>query len=268
MIAADQTPADANPAGPAAADTVPFSGRTLLLDIEGTTSSVSYVFDVLFPYARTRLRSFLADNWDDESVAQARRLIARDAGWPTDFGAAVPVAGPAPAAATQLDDLVAHLEQLMDADSKSTGLKELQGLIWRDGFLSGALTAHVYPDVPGALERWTAAGKRVCIFSSGSIGAQRLFMAHTVAGDLTRYFVGHYDTTIGPKRAAASYAAIAADLGDDPRQILFVSDIAAELEAAAAAGMQTALAMRPGNAPQSADYRHRVIESFDQITVA
>lgn len=240
---------------------ITFSGRTLLLDIEGTTSSVSYVFDVLFPYARTHLRSFLSASWNEPAVEGARRQIARDAGQPDAI-----VTG-APPAASELDSLVAHLEGLMDADSKSTGLKELQGLIWRDGFLGGTLTAHVYPDVPPALERWTAAGKRVCIYSSGSIAAQKLFMGHTVAGDLSRFLAGHYDTTTGPKRSAASYAAIATDLGEEPGQILFVSDIVAELDAAAEAGLQTALSVRAGNAPVPAGQRHRTVESFSEIMI-
>lgn len=238
---------------------ISFSGRTLLLDIEGTTSAVSYVFDVLFPYARRNLHSFLSAGWSDPAVEQARRQIARDAGWPDELAAGTPPA------AGELEALVAHLEALMNADSKSTGLKELQGLIWRDGFLGGTLTAHVYPDVPPALERWTAAGKRVYIYSSGSIAAQKLFMGHTVAGDLGRFLSGHYDTTSGPKRAAASYAAIAADLGEELGQIMFVSDIVAELDAAAEAGLQTALSVRPGNAPLPAGYCHRTVESFAEI---
>jgi enolase-phosphatase E1 len=228
-----------------------FSGRAFLLDIEGTTSSVSYVYDVLFPYARERLRDFLSANWNDPQVERARGLIARDAGSSTE--------------SQPFDTLVCHLERLMETDAKATGLKELQGLIWRDGFLSGTLTSHVYPDVAPALAAWTAAGREVRIFSSGSIAAQRLFMAHSVAGELTRFLSGYFDTTIGPKRSASSFTAIAADMGQPATEILFVSDVVAELDAAQSAGLQTALAMRPGNAPSLAGHSHVLIESFDQI---
>jgi enolase-phosphatase E1 len=246
-----------------------FSGRAFLLDVEGTTSSVSYVYDVLFPYARRRLRDFLTDNWDEPQVGQARELIARDAGSSSYAAFAASMTGATePSASQQLEMLASHLERLMETDAKATGLKDLQGLIWRDGFLSGLLTSHVYPDVAPALAAWTAAGRETRIFSSGSVAAQRLFMAHSVAGDLSGYLSGHYDTTIGPKREASSYAAIAAEMGQLPAEILFVSDVVAELDAARAAGMQTALSVRPGNAPQPADHGHAVIESFAQIQLA
>jgi enolase-phosphatase E1 len=228
-----------------------FSGRAFLLDIEGTTSSVSYVYDVLFPYAHERLRGFLAAHWDDEQVQRSRELIARDSGL---------------SSVTQsLESLVSHLERLMETDAKATGLKDLQGLIWRDGFLSGALTAHVYPDVAPALAAWTAAGRTVCIFSSGSVAAQQLFMKHSVLGDLTRFVSGYYDTTIGPKRSASSYTAIAAEMRRPPGEILFISDAVAELDAAASAGLQTALARRPGNAPTAEGHNHATIENFAQF---
>jgi enolase-phosphatase E1 len=240
-----------------------FSGRAFLLDVEGTTSSVSYVYDVLFPYARDRLRDFLSANWNDPRVQRARDLIARDAGSPSF--AAFAAGTDSPEKTQPLETLVSHLERLMDTDAKTTGLKDLQGLIWRDGFVSGTLTSHVYPDVAPALAAWTAAGREVRIFSSGSIAAQRLFMAHSVAGDLTRFLSGHYDTTIGPKRSATSYAAIAAEMDQPAAAILFISDVVAELDAAHAAGMQTALAVRPGNAPSPAGHGHAAIESFEQI---
>jgi enolase-phosphatase E1 len=239
-----------------------FSGRALLLDIEGTTSSVSYVYDVLFPYARQHLHNFLSDHWNDPHVDRSRELIARDAGFPSfaAFNSDID--------AEPVESLVVHLERLMETDAKATGLKDLQGLIWREGFLTGALTSHVYRDVAPALAAWNADGRAVHIFSSGSVAAQRLFMAHSIAGDLTRFLSGHYDTTIGAKRSAASYAAIAADLGRPPTEILFVSDIVPELDAAQAEGLQTALAVRPGNAPAPAGHGHSTIESFEQIGLA
>jgi enolase-phosphatase E1 len=138
-------------------------------------------------------------------------------------------------------------------------------MIWRSGFESGRIVAHVFDDVAPALARWADSGLDVRIYSSGSTEAQRLFFGHTAAGDLTRFLRGHYDTTTGPKREATSYAAIAADMGIEPRQILFVSDIGAELDAARAAGMATALAVRPGNRDAGGIYEHQPIESFAEI---
>lgn len=154
----------------------------------------------------------------------------------------------------------------MDADVKATGLKQLQGMIWENGFHSRELLAHVYEDVPPALVRWNAAGKDVRIYSSGSIQAQKLFFGHTSVGNLLPHFRGHYDTTIGSKREALSYSRISEAIGIAPNEILFVSDIVAELDAARTAGFQTRLAMRPGNAVQPAGHGHIEIRSFAEIT--
>lgn len=155
----------------------------------------------------------------------------------------------------------------MNRDVKDTALKELQGMIWRSGFESGELVAHVFDDVPPALAAWTDSGLDVRIYSSGSIEAQKLFFGHTAAGDLTAYLRGHYDTTTGPKREAASYTQIAADMRLAPRQILFVSDVGAELDAARAAGMATALAIRPGNREAGGIMEHEPVDSFAEIVV-
>lgn len=239
---------------------IEFSGRCLLLDIEGTTSSASFVYDVLFPYARERLAAFLESSFDQPAIREACGQIAKDAGnsslddwWPRT-GAASPQAA-----------VVSEVGRLMDADVKATGLKQLQGLIWKGGFESGELRSHVYADVPPAMKRWTAAGRRVAIYSSGSIAAQKLFFAHTEYGDLTGYLNGHYDTTTGPKRERESYERIARDLGLPAGEVLFLSDVEAELDAAAAAGMRTALLVRDGGVPES---RHVVLRDFDAIEVS
>jgi enolase-phosphatase E1 len=239
------------------------SATAVLLDIEGTTSSVRYVYDVLFPYARQELAAFLDQNWNAADVAQAREMIARDAGavsfaaWTHD----------APRSDAQLQT-IAEVGRLMDADAKATGLKELQGLIWRQGYESGLLKSHVYADVPPALAAWTEQGVEVRIYSSGSVAAQRLFFAHTEHGDLTRYFRGHYDTTTGPKRESASYTKIAADMSRPAGEILFLSDVTAELDAARTAGVTTGLVVRPGNAAAPADHGHPVITDFTQVVWA
>jgi enolase-phosphatase E1 len=228
-----------------------FGGRGILLDVEGTTSSISFVYDVLFTFAKEHVGNFLARHAGDEAIKTLAAALAAETG----------------ADASDPSRLALAAIDLMNRDVKSTPLKALQGLIWRGGFESGELVAHVFDDVPPALEQWTSSGLDVRIYSSGSIEAQRLFFGHTAAGDLTPHLRGHYDTTTGPKREAASYAKIAADMGIAPREILFVSDVGAELDAARQAGMGTALAIRPGNREPGGLLEHESIESFAQITV-
>jgi enolase-phosphatase E1 len=234
--------------------------QAVLLDIEGTTSSVAYVYDELFPYVRRHLEAFLKENWEAAAVADARDQIARDAG-ASNFAAWSQQASPAAAR----EKLLAHLRTLMAADSKATGLKNLQGQISRAGYTSGELKAHVYPDVLPALQRWKASGRSLYIFSSGSIAAQQQFFEHSVAGNLRPFFSGHFDTTTGPKRELESYRKIAESIGLPPQNILFISDVPAELDAARAAGYQTALSLRPGNAPVPSGHGHSAIHSFEEI---
>ena len=222
--------------------------RGILLDIEGTTSAISFVFDVLFPYARRELPRFLDLNWNRDDVRSARAQIARDA-------------------ATALHErsaLESHLLDLMDRDVKATGLKQLQGLIWEEGYAAGELRSHVYDDVPPALRRWAARGGDVRIYSSGSIAAQKLFFAHTEHGDLLPLLNGHYDTTTGPKTAKSSYDAIVRAFELPAREVLFLSDAPAELDAARQAGLLTGLAVRPGNKPMPG-CNHPCFEAFDSL---
>jgi len=152
----------------------------------------------------------------------------------------------------------------MERDRKSTGLKSLQGKIWEEGYRSGELRSEVYPDVPPALERWREKEVDIAIFSSGSVQAQQSLFRSTGAGDLTRYFNAYFDTTTGPKKESRSYSLISDALKRSPAEVLFVSDIAAELDAASAAGMQTALCVRGSGAPPQAE--HPVIHTFDQLS--
>jgi len=242
-----------------------FSGRGILLDIEGTTSSVSFVYDVMFPYVRKHHTFEVFANWLEPDYIDAFHAIARDAGhdsldsWLKSLGLSRD--NPLRAA----DVVCKEVTRLMDADAKTTGLKQLQGLIWQSGFESGELKAHVFDDVPPALGVWNAAGQDVRIYSSGSVQAQKLFFGHTIAGNLLAQFRGHYDTTTGPKKEAESYRKIAADFGLPPGEILFLSDIVAELDAAQSAGLQTALVVRPGNASAPEGHSHPVIDSFAQV---
>jgi enolase-phosphatase E1 len=240
---------------------IDFAGRGILLDVEGTTSSVAFVAEVLFPYARRELAVWLEHHWDEPATARACELIARDAG--ANSLAAWVGAGEMPEDTRRR--VVAEAYRLMDADAKATGLKELQGLIWQQGYARGELRSHVYPDVSPALRRWAERGLDVRIFSSGSVAAQRVFFAHTEAGDLLGLLRGHYDTTLGPKRDPDSYRHIAADMALNPSQILFLSDVVAELDAAAAAGLNTGLAVRPGNAPAPAGQPHPAVGDFGEV---
>ena len=198
----------------------------ILLDIEGTTTPISFVTEILFPYARARLVTVL------EREGRA---------------------GEAPAFLAE-----------MDGDSKSTALKELQGRIWEQGYENGELTAPLYPDVAPALVRWREQGHALGIFSSGSVLAQQWLFRRSSAGDLTPHLQWYFDTQTGPKREPASYTTIATIVKSAPAEILFISDVAAELDAARAAGMRTVLSQRPGNPPQPA-HTHRTIHTFDEI---
>jgi enolase-phosphatase E1 len=238
-----------------------FSGRGILLDIEGTTSSVSFVYDVMFPYVRRELDQYLRAHWNSPDLSAACDTIARDAGHES-----LATWSGADADDERRQQLVRdEVIRLMDGDVKATGLKQLQGLSWRAGFESGEMQAHVYDDVTPALEAWNRAGLDVRIYSSGSIAAQKLFFGHTIHGSLLHHFRGHYDTTTGPKKDAASYTQIAAEFGLYPSEILFISDVPAELDAAHAANLQTALCIRPGNAAVAAAHGHAEVTQFDQV---
>lgn len=233
--------------------TVPPGVRGILLDIEGTTTPIAFVYEVLFPYARARLDAFCARSPSDPAVAEAVRLLEAE----YEHESARPVEPPLP----DFGNGAPYARHLMDRDSKSTGLKLLQGRIWEQGFNAGELRGQVFADVPPALERWREAELRLRIFSSGSVRAQTLFFRHSEHGDLSGYFEGFHDTTTGPKKDAGSYAEIARAFRLPPGAVLFLSDVVAELDAAASAAMRTGLVKRPGNLP-TAPGPHPVFHSF------
>jgi enolase-phosphatase E1 len=223
----------------------------VVLDIEGTTTPIDFVHTTLFGFVRERLTGFLGRRGGEPAVAAALATLAAEHAVEPD-------------AARPADAGKAWIRWLMDRDRKSTGLKTLQGLIWRDGYRGGELRSEIYDDVAPALERWHRAGLRIAIYSSGSTEAQRLLFAHSDHGDLTRWLDGYFDTTTGPKREADSYRRIAEALGLPPARIVFVSDVVAELDAARAAGMQGVLSLRPGNAPAVGA---PAITSFAQLAI-
>jgi enolase-phosphatase E1 len=219
--------------------------RAIVLDVEGTTTPIAFVRDVLFPFAREHLAGWLARG-HDAMIAALAAEHARDPDHPPAFAPET------------------YVRWLMDRDRKSTALKALQGEIWRAGYESGQLRAPVYDDVPPALAAWHAAGLAVAIYSSGSIEAQQLLFRHSTHGDLTPSIDRYFDTTTGAKRDPASYAAIAAALDAPPAEVVFVSDVGEELVACRAAGLVGILAIRPGNAPV-ANAPFPAIASFAEI---
>jgi enolase-phosphatase E1 len=231
----------------------------VLLDVEGTTTPMAFVYEVLFPFARTRLEPYLRRHSHDPQLLDT--LASLRVEWQDDQqrGDAPPnweAAAPMSAAA--------YLRWLMDRDRKSPALKRLQGEIWEAGFRSGALRGEVFADVAPAFERWRGSGIDIAIYSSGSTLAQRLIFGASSAGDLTPLISAFFDTAIGPKRSEGSYRRIAGATHRSPPAILFVSDVVEELDAALAAGCQILLAVRPGN--RECEGREMdTISSFDEI---
>ncbi|RJG13459.1 acireductone synthase [Pseudomonas cavernicola] len=219
--------------------------KAILTDIEGTTSAVSFVFDVLFPYAARHLPDFVLNNAEQPAVAAQLAAVRAESG----------------EAEADLPRVVEILLEWIAEDRKATPLKALQGMIWAEGYKAGQLKGHVYPDAVEALKRWKEEGFELYVYSSGSIQAQQLIFGCSVAGDLTPLFSGYFDTTSGPKREAASYTRIAERIGRPADEILFLSDIVQELDAAQQAGMQTCgLAREGGELPG-----HPAVASFAVI---
>jgi enolase-phosphatase E1 len=222
--------------------------KAILTDIEGTTSSLSFVKDVLFPYARERMAEFIRQHAQEAAVKkeleEARRLSGKNLNEP---------------------EVIEQLIRWIDEDRKITPLKSLQGMIWEDGYKKGDFKGHLYEDAVRHLKKWKQAGIRLYVFSSGSVQAQKLLFAHTEYGDLTPLFSGYFDTTIGNKREADSYRKIAEIIGSPPGDILFLSDIKEELDAARVAGMQVTWLVRGGVPDPNAT--HRQVRNFEEITL-
>jgi len=226
-----------------------FSGKGILLDIEGTTSSVHFVYDEMFPFAKREIPGYVESHWGEEELVHALNLLAVDAGHES-----LAVWCGKESEYQQKKTAIAEAMNQMESDAKATGLKQLQGLVWESGFKSGELQAHIYEDVLPAIQAWSDLDKDIRIYSSGSIGAQKLFFSHTIQGNILPLIRGHYDTTTGPKKEVTSYETIVEQFGLAAEQILFISDIVDELDAAAKAGLQTALSSRPRNAEQPAGH--------------
>jgi enolase-phosphatase E1 len=220
--------------------------KAILTDIEGTTSSLSFVKDVLFPYAAEHLPDFVRSHRDEPPVAallEDARAVADGAG--------------------DEEALIAQLLDWIATDRKITPLKALQGLIWEEGYARGDFSGHVYADAARRLRDWHRAGLSLYVYSSGSVHAQKLLFGHTDYGDLTPVFDGFFDTRIGGKRERESYSAIASEIGLPPGEILFLSDILEELDAAHDAGMATIALRREGVTGPFGE--HTVVDDFDGV---
>jgi len=220
--------------------------KAVLNDIEGTTSSLTFVKDVLFPYARLRMADFVGTHGDEEEVRRLLNEVSIEAGRNLSDTQAV-------------DQLV----QWIDQDRKITPLKVLQGLIWEEGFRRGEFVGHVYEDAALKLREWHESGIRLYIYSSGSVHAQKLLFSHTDQGDLTPLFSGYFDTRVGAKQDVESYRRIAGEIGLVPGSILFLSDIGSELDAAQEAGMATGWLVREG--PLDPDAAHRQVRNYASL---
>ncbi|MUV14327.1 acireductone synthase [Noviluteimonas gilva] len=226
----------------------------ILTDIEGTTSSISFVRDVLFPYARRALPGFVREHGNEPDVRHWLDQVAMENG------------------GVCTDDMIVEtLQGWIDEDRKHTALKALQGMVWEAGYRNADFTAPLYPDVAPALRAWRDAGLPLAVYSSGSVPAQKLLFGHTDAGDLTEMFSGWFDTAVGHKRDADSYRRIAAEYGGNAGDIVFLSDIVEELDAARDAGMRTVLLDRREDYPRArtgeATHGHERVESFADIAL-
>lgn len=228
--------------------------KAILLDIEGTTTPIDFVHNTLFPYARRRISKFVETHFSElqTEVIQLVEESGHDATYTI------------PVDPTEPGSVSAYLEHLIDTDRKSTPLKSIQGMIWKEGYESGELKSIVFDDVPRAFEQWTNGGIKIAIFSSGSVLAQQLLFRFTDHGDLTAFISDFFDTNVGPKREGKSYRKIAGELSLEPSEVLFVSDILEEMDAARMAGMSTALTIRPGNSA-SKNSGHKVIRTFEEL---
>lgn len=223
--------------------------KAIVTDIEGTTSSISFVKEVLFPYAAKAFPGFLDAHWQDKTVQALISAAAEESGQALET----------PEQASAL------FQQWIAEDRKATSLKALQGMIWKQGYQNGDYTAHLYSDTAKCLKQWKQQGLDLYVYSSGSIPAQKLFFGYSDEGDLTALFSGYFDTTSGHKQEVQSYRNIQADIGLPAEQLLFLSDVEAELDAAAEAGLRTIRLDREGSQGVS---KHQVVTCFNQIDVA
>ncbi len=240
--------------------------QAVLLDVEGTTTPVHFVYEVLFPYAQRELQVYLEQHWNDPHVQDdIDAMVDHIAQMPRD-AKGQPCELPEDQSTLEAfrSAVIEHIQWQMDNDHKNTPLKSLQGRIWRSGYVGGEIKAPLFDDVPRAFVAWHKREIPVYIYSSGSVDAQKLLFAHTEDGDLSEYISGYFDTRTGHKKNADSYEIIAGEMGLPSNEILFVTDNLDEARAANEAGMKVALSVRPGNAHLDA-HDFPEIHTFDAL---
>lgn len=234
--------------------------RVILLDVEGTTTPISFVYNTLFPYARSHMRAWLSEHHTDAEVHDALVHLGKDNIADVKDGAPPFSMDGNPQSCS--DAAAAYCLWLMDRDRKTAPLKTIQGLIWQEGFKQGELQSEVFADVPTSFSEWRKKGCRLAIYSSGSVTAQQLVFRYTPYGNLLPLIDAFFDTRVGPKQDMNSYGKILKELGAKASEALFISDAHAELDAASLAGFSVALAVRPGNSPQANPLNYHVVQSF------
>ncbi|XP_076234567.1 enolase-phosphatase E1 [Calliopsis andreniformis] len=244
------------------------SETVILVDIEGTTTSISFVKDTLFPYVRENLKKYVETKWEDEEFKQDFEKLKEQAKKDEEdkIEGFVPITGAN--TEEEKEKLIKNILWQMDGDRKTGALKQLQGHMWREAYNSGAVKAHVYEDVPKALESWTNDGRKVYVYSSGSVEAQKLLFGHSVHGDLLKYFSGYFDTEVGAKQESSSYKNILNKVGVEASNVIFLTDVVKEAAAAKKAGLSVVVVLREGNAALTDEDRvtYTTIKSFLDLT--
>ncbi|EDW84756.1 uncharacterized protein Dwil_GK14286 [Drosophila willistoni] len=239
--------------------------KVILLDIEGTTTSIGFVHHILFPYAKQNVEEYLKKEWDSDEIKQ----IVQDLQQVPSFEVYKATLVDSSASSITVELITGFVRYLIDKDLKVTPLKTLQGLIWANGYESGELKGHVYDDVKEAFEHWNNSGLKLAIYSSGSVAAQKLIFGYSTSGNLLPYLSAHFDTHVGHKQEKDSYINIAKSLETNPEHILFLTDIPGEADAARAAGLQAIILQRFGNAPLTDDEKslNKIINDFSVLKV-
>lgn len=243
------------------------AAKKIICDIEGTTSSISFVKDVLFPYALKHVEEYLKSHWSEDATKTVVAALREQADEDKKAEVEGVVTIPAEDSEDIIPDVVKNVEWQMSQDRKTGALKTLQGLVWAQGYKDGTIKGHVYEDVKKALEQWNESGRKVYIYSSGSVDAQKMLFEHSEQGDLVKYLAGYYDTKIGAKQEKNSYEALLKNIEATGEEALFLTDVVAEAKAAKEAGLNVVVLDRPGNAELSEEDRKEftVISSFTDL---
>ncbi|XP_075854711.1 enolase-phosphatase E1 isoform X2 [Microcebus murinus] len=252
---------------------VPAEVAAILLDVEGTTTPIAFVQDILFPYIKENVKEYLQTHWEEEECQQDVSLLRKQAEEDAHLDGAVPIPGASGNGAQDpqrtIQAVVDNVCWQMSLDRKTTALKQLQGHMWRAAFAAGRMKAEFFADVVPAVRKWREAGMKVYIYSSGSVEAQKLLFGHSTDGDILGLVDGHFDTKVGHKVESESYRKIADSIGCSPNNILFLTDVTPEASAAEAAGVHVAVVVRPGNAGLTDDEKtyYSLITSFSDLSL-